>query len=134
MKLMRKAFLLFFLFLFLLPEASLAICEGPIVPCGGPGDPCRLCDLFVLFNNIIDFIITCLTPIAASLMLVVGGVYLLMAGGSPAQTSQAKSIITAAVIGLVIVLTSWVFVNTFLTYVEVATWTGLGSWWEIECP
>jgi len=113
----------------------LAICEGSLVPCGGTSQPtCQFCHIFVLINNIISFILTCLAPIVAGLMLVIGGLYLLAAGPSPEKVSQAKSIITAAVIGIVIIFVAWVFLNTFLDAIGVAEWTGLKTWWEIKCP
>jgi hypothetical protein len=108
-----------------------AICEGPIVPCGGEGNPCQFCDIFVLINNIIGFILTCLTPIIAGLMLVFGGLYMLTAGPSPERVGQAKSIITSVIIGLVIIFIAWVFLNTFLSYIGLASWTG--TWWQIQC-
>lgn len=127
--------ILFFLFLPLIPSQVQAFCEGPIVPCGRVGTPaCQFCHIFILFNNIVDYILTCLTPITAGLMIIIGGFYLLIAGGSPTLFSKAKSIVTAVVIGLVIIMTSWIFLNTFFTYIGVATWTGLGTWWQITCP
>jgi len=121
-------------FLLSLAGQTFAICEGPIVPCGGASNPCQFCHIFVLINNIINFILTCLTPIAAGLMLIIGGFYFLAAGPSPEKVSQAKSIITAAVIGIVIIFVAWVFLNTFLDAIGVAEWTGLGTWWKINCP
>jgi len=117
-----------------LPPPPVGFCQGPIVPCGGASNPCEFCHIFVLINNIINFILTCLTPIAAGLMMVIGGFYFLAAGPSPGKVTQAKSVITAAVIGLVIVFIAWVFLNTFLDMIGVATWTGLENWWEISCP
>ena len=123
------------------------MCEGPIVPCGGIDNPCNLCHIFVLINNIIDFILTCLAPIIGSLMLVIAGIMFMVAysggaemlpggkKGGPALFSQAKKMITAVVMGLVIIFVSWVFLNTFLSFIGVAEWTGLeGGWWNIQCP
>jgi len=111
-------------------SSALAICEGPIVPCGGADNPCQFCHLFVLIERIINFIFTCLVPIAASLMLIVGGLYLLIAGPSPEKVNQAKGIITAAVIGIVIIFVAWIFLNTFLDYMGIKEWTRLGTWWD----
>jgi len=126
--------LLIITFLILIPASVFAICEGPIVPCGGAGGPCQFCDIFVLIDNIIKLILTCLAPIAVGLMIVIGGFYFLAAGPSPEKVNQAKSVITAAIIGLVIVFIAWIFLNTFLDMIGVATWTGLGNWWKISCP
>jgi len=122
------------LFFSLTPSQAWAACptEG-IVPCGTSDCPCQFCHIFVLINNIINFILTRLVPIAAGLMLIIGGFYFLIAGPDPGKISQAKSIVTAVVIGIVVVFVAWVFLNTFLTTIGVATWTGLDNWWEIAC-
>ena len=132
----KKLIFQILLFFILVPVQVLAICEGPIVPCGRSGvPPCNLCHLFELLSNVLNYILTCLTPIVGGLVLVVGGIYFLISGASPAKVSQAKGIVTAVVIGLVILFMSWVFLNTFLTTIGVADWTGLGEgeWWEIDC-
>ena len=59
---------------------------------------------------------------------------LFTAAGNPANLGRAKTIITATIIGLLIIYGSWVFVNLLLTSMGVAGWTGLGTWWEIDCP
>jgi len=84
----------------------------------------------------------------AALMFVVSGLLFMIAHfsdaevlaggakGGPALFSQAKKAITATVIGLAIVFISWIFLNTFLTFIGVAEWTGLGTWWQWtdKCP
>ena len=129
------------------PFQTMAICEGPIVPCGlsedspnTPGinesEPCTLCHLFALLDNILRFMLTCLAPIIAVLMLTMGGVLIILSQldiVSISIFSQAKSIITAVIIGLVIIFASWVFLNAFLSTIGIADWTGLGTWWQINC-
>ena len=129
-----------------------AICEGPIVPCGGSQcaeedaegkcieyekqPSCQFCHIFVLIERIIFFVFTCLVPIVASLMLIIGGSYLLIAGPSPQALHQARAILTAAVIGIVIIFIAWLFLSQLLTAMGYAEWTGLGSWWDFteKCP
>ena len=128
-------------FLFLIPTQI----QAGLVPCGASqndpdtlgineSDPCEFCHIFVLINKIISFILTRLVPIAAGLMLIIGGFYFLIAGPDPGKVSQARSIIFAVVIGIVVVFAAWVFLNTFLTTIGVSTWTGLDNWWQITCP
>lgn len=148
---MRKILPTIFLVLILLFSANqvlAAVCTGPIIPCGGAGNPCRFCHIFVVITNIINFVLTCLAPIVAALMFVISGLLFMIshfsdaevlaggAKGGPALFSQAKKAVTATVIGLVIVFVSWVFLNTFLTFIGVAEWTGLGTWWQWtdKCP
>ncbi|PIV44973.1 MAG: hypothetical protein COS25_02330, partial [Candidatus Nealsonbacteria bacterium CG02_land_8_20_14_3_00_37_10] len=49
--------------------------QAQLVPCG-PGtakENCELCDFFVLFDNIVKFVLQKLVPPIAALMLVFGG-------------------------------------------------------------
>lgn len=129
-------FLLFFLSLFLFPFSAEAICEGPLVPCGTEENPstCGFCHIFELINNIFEFFLTCLTPVIGGFMLVVAGVYFVFSGPSPSMMQKARSILTAAVAGIMIVLLSWVALNTLLSFLGIAEWTGLmEGWWEIDC-
>lgn len=141
------ATLLSVLFFSLIPGQALAICEGSILPCGdldGDGDVedseiCNLCHVFELFNNILVLVLTCFAPIVAGLLLIVGGFSFFVVGGDPSKVNEAKKIILAVVIGLVIIFMAWVFLNTLLTSLGVATWTGVdptsvdNPWWKINC-
>lgn len=121
------------LFLFSAGQA-LASCDMVLVPCGRrTGVGCGFCDIFQLINNIVTYILTCIAPILATLMLVFGGLYMLAARGNPATLNKAKGIITAAVTGLIIIFIAWVFLNSILDYMGVAEWTGLENWWQINC-
>lgn len=145
----KKFFIILLLLVLLVPGKIFAICEGPIVPCGGcaefdPEDKticktrqpdCAFCHIFVLINNILMFVLTCMVPIVGAAMLVWGGFTFLGAGQSPTKVEQAKGIITAVVIGIVIIFASWIFLNSFLASINVAEWTGLEEgWWKIQCP
>ena len=140
-KIMKKLFIL--IFSVLIPLQGLAN-DRPtgLVPCGTENYPCGFCDIFKLVHNIINYLLVpCsfnnnipIIPTIAALAIVIGGFYLLFAGTSPESYAKGKSILTAVVIGLVIVFLSWAFLNTFLTHIGVAEWTGLQNWWEIRCP
>lgn len=152
MKIQKLSLIIILVLGFLLsasPALADGFCQGPIVPCGRAGTPpCQFCHIFTLFNNIINLILTCLAPIIAVLMLIVGGLMFMLShasegGGAPKLFSQAKAAITAAVIGLVIIFVAWVFLNTLFTYMDVAEWTGfldnpdtpeIEGWWKIKCP
>lgn len=149
----QKLFLITLVAGFFLLSANkiLAACPTGIVPCGGPDCPCTFCDFFKLIHNIINFfLVPCplnsgfaVVPTITVLMLVFGGLYLLISGASPAMFGKAKAIITAAIIGLVIVFIAWIFLNTFLDYIGVAEWTGfrdnpstpdvIEGWWQFQC-
>jgi len=57
-----------------------------------------------------------------------------MSPGNPKLISQAQKTITATIIGLVIMFSAWILVNTFFLLIGVEDWTGLKSgWFIIEC-
>lgn len=115
-----------------------------LVPCGlsvddpnQPGDqarPCTFCDFFVLFENIVDFVLFQIVPPLAVLIVVIGGVMFLLAAENPARVQQAKNILTTVAIGLLIIYGAWLIVNLFFVTIGVADWTGLASGWaEFQC-
>lgn len=103
------------------------------------GDPewegCKLCDFFVLGNNVLKFLFLTLVPIGAVIMFVVGGFMFLVSAGNPGQLDQGKQIIKTTVIGLIIIYGAWLAVDFFFVAIGVANWTGLqGGWFIINCP
>lgn len=100
-----------------------------LVPCGGADNPCKLCHIFVMFDNIIDFVMITLVPPLAALMLVVAGVMFFTAAGDPGSISKARSVLTSVVLGLVIVYGSWLIINSFFLVIGVNQWTGLEQGW-----
>jgi hypothetical protein len=130
----------------LLPQKVYAqVCPSGFVNCARDCDdpttywndtqPCQLCNLFYMFEKIINFVLFTIVPLAAVLMLVVGGALFIFSAGSPSNVTRAKSIITATVIGLIIVYASWLIINTFFIAIGVADWTGLTTgWFRIDCP
>jgi hypothetical protein len=136
--------------LFLLFSAVPLTADAGIVQCGiTPDDPCGFCDIFKLITGIINFFVLPppagfgVVPLIATLLILVGGFYILIAAGRPNLQSQGKSIITAVAIGLLLVYIAWVVVNSILTFLGVAQWTGLTDnketpdiiegWWQIQC-
>jgi hypothetical protein len=129
--------------LFLLFSAVPLVVEAGIVQCGTKDTPlCGFCDIFKLINNIIIFLLVpspsvnngvAVVPLLATLLILVGGFYILIAAGQPERQKTGKSIITAVVIGLLVVYISWVVVMSILSFIGVAPWTGLLHWWDITC-
>jgi hypothetical protein len=106
-----------------------------LIPCGGKGErPCQICDFFVLFQNIVDFVLFRIVPPLAALFLVIGGVMFFFAGASPSAMTGAKKLFTSVMLGLVIIYGAWVFVNTFFMLIGINEWTGLKTWWKFSCP
>src|SRR3989338_2975112 len=134
---MKKIFLFIFLFLFLVPIFTSA--QG-LVPCGrsidepttgiNESDPCQLCHIFVLFENIVNFLLlgdplNGVLPIVldiAIIMIVWAGLMFMfayMGGGGPGGINKAKSLLTSVLIGLLIVYGGWIVVNTILVAFDI---------------
>jgi len=126
--------------------------KGGVVPCGRPCDgnpddendetcPCTLCHLFLMIDNILDFVFFVLVPVTAVLMLVIGGAMFFFATGSPGILEQAKSLISAVILGLFIVYASFLILGLFLIAIGLnVDWTEeiYKSWWnegffQIDC-
>jgi hypothetical protein len=114
--------------------ATINVAQAALVPCGpGVGGPCKWCHLFVLAKNIIDFIVYYLVfPITAT-MIVVGGLFIMTAGGSESRFSKGKEIATAAIVGLLIALTSWIIINTIMGVATGYTSIVGRPWNELQC-
>jgi hypothetical protein len=108
----------------------------PFVQCGDEGEPpCTLCHLFETANRIFIFIRN-ISFIIGGLMLVVGGIMMLISGSSIRQLDLAKKIIKNVIIGLVLIMLSFIIVTSILaTFAPgAATMFNLkGGSFEIEC-
>jgi len=95
---------------------------------------CTPCHLFAMVDGIIDLILLKIVPPVATILFLVGGISFYLAAGNPEHLSKAKSIMLSAVIGLVIIYTSWIIINKTLEATGVADWVGFGQgWYQIQC-
>lgn len=104
---------------------------------GAPANPCQsLCDLILTIINVIYFAMSVALFIIAPILLAVGGVMIMIAGASPEMLSQGKRTLTATVIGIVIVLCSYLLISTFINLVlPYAASTNLfGGFGAGNCP
>mgnify|MGYP005839156951 CR=1 FL=1 len=122
------------------PSIVLAQCTGGLVPCGRscdvgtPNEHCTLCHVFILIKRIIDF----LSVVAAAILVVmvfVGAIIFITAHGSPELITKGRQTLTAAIVGFIIVLSSWIIVNTIVVF---ASGNSAGEvfgkpWNQIEC-
>lgn len=74
-----------------------------------------LCDLVDTIINIIYFIISVAFFIIAPISLIIGGIMIMLAGANPEMLSKGKSLLKATVIGILIVLCSYLIVATFIS-------------------
>jgi RsiW-degrading membrane proteinase PrsW (M82 family) len=94
-----------------------------------PGDVCGWCELIQLGQNIIDFMIE-ISLVLAIAFIVYGGIMIMVNSYKPEKLQESRSIIWSALIGLVIVLASWVILNTFF---HLLTGNLNWPWNQISC-
>ena len=128
---MKKIFLIIFLFLFL----GIGQAQAALVPCGPGTDKkdCEFCDIFVMSSGILEWIFKFIVPTVATLMFIIGGLLFIFAGAKAEMFNKAKGIITAAVIGLLIIFGAWVIVNTVFDKIEVVGLKSGWRWYDIQC-
>ena len=126
-------FLITFLLLLLVP-LSTATAQDGLVPCGpGTDTNCQLCHLFVLIDNVLQLVMLRIVPALAGLMLIIGGIWFFFSGASEEKKRKAKDIVTSSIIGIAIILSAWVIVNTILVQSGIVDGS-LMFWYEIDCP
>ena len=98
-----------------------------IVPCGGVD--CRVCDLATLAQNLINTGIFIVIFLSAILFAYAGFVYL-SAYGDEGKIKKAHEIFSDVAIGLVIILSAWLIVDTLM---HIMTGTKFGQNWSVVC-
>jgi hypothetical protein len=90
-----------------------------------------------MFQLIIDFVLVYLVFPAATLLIIIGGIMFFLYAENPQKVEQAKSLLTAAIVGLVVIFSSWLVVGLFLTAVGLSDFTvnsiWPSDWFTIEC-
>ena len=96
--------------------------------CSGSG--CGWCDFFQLGQNIINFLIQ-ISSILAIAFIIYGGIMMMINSGNPSKLKESQGIIWSAIIGIVIMLSAWVILNTFF---NLLTPGGINwPWHTIQC-
>jgi len=98
-----------------------------LVPCNGPN--CTVCHLFKLVVNVTEFLFKQIALPLAGLMFLVGGIMMMLAGGSETRFKNGKEILINTLFGLVIVLAAFAIVNTIIMFFgsgEIAN-----GWWQV---
>lgn len=118
MKKINLFFIVFYLAVLLLPivasaaQVSLPYFGGkdaPFVSCNGAN--CTTCDLFETGQRVIYFGMTLVLFVFGPIMVTIGGLMMLIAGGSEDRFSTGKKMATGAVVGILIALGAFLIVN-----------------------
>ncbi len=112
---------------------------GPLVSCTGnylasgatynPGQGActSLCDLINTGINIVYFAMSVAIFIIAPILFIVGGILMMISGANPEMLSKGRKTLTDTVIGVVIVLCSYLIVNTIITTLQINGIGGFGA-------
>jgi hypothetical protein len=101
------------------------------VSCGGPD--CTACDLLGMAQDIVFWLAAVMT-IIATIFVLLAGMQLVISVDNADTRSVAKRLLTNSIIGLVIVLASWFFVDTIMKILlNNSTPVQYGVWHEITC-
>ncbi len=113
---------------------ALSLAAVPIVPCDGPD--CQACSVIELGNRLIAWFVGIMASICG-IALAVAGFKMVTAGGSSEAISSARSMLTNVIIGFIILLSSWLIIDTimkmFLDPKLFGTEGKYGPWNEIKC-
>jgi Na+/H+ antiporter NhaD/arsenite permease-like protein len=93
-----------------------------------------------MLKRIFDFLFFYFAIPLGVLMVIVGGIFILTAADSLERASQGKKILTSAIISIVIFFSSWVIVNTVLSFLVTGGPPGGGAvsiftspWNQVDC-
>ena len=102
------------------------------IPVNGQTPPAcnNLCDLIGAFINVIYFAMSVAIFIITPISLVVGSIMVLISGANPEMLGSGKRVLKGTVIGLVIVLFSYLIVATIVTVLGI---TGVGGFSTSVC-
>jgi len=98
---------------------------------------CQVCHLFVTVKVIIDFVLVYIIFPIATLLLIAGGLMFFFYAENPKKVDEGKTLLTAVVIGLVLIFSAWLVVGLFLTAIGLSDFalqlTGPDKWFIIDC-
>lgn len=73
---------------------------------------CTICHIGVLVINLTKILMIAIAIPAAALLVAIGGIVILTAGGSETRVTKGKEILKHTIIGIVIVFLAWLAVDT----------------------
>ena len=96
-----------------------------LVPCGEINE-CNLCYLWQMGDRIIDLLAFNIAVPIGALLFATAGIVFLTAGGNEQRLGLAKTIFFDTMIGLIIIFSSWLLINTIFN--SLASGTLSGAW------
>ncbi len=90
-----------------------------------PNDIAGTTNIVAIVRGIIEFILV-IAFVLAFIMLLVGGIRWILAGGDEKAVGSARNTITAALIGLVIILAAYALIRVVETFFKINILTNIG--------
>lgn len=106
-----------------------------LVPCdGSTANPCDTCELVVLGEGILDWLIGVMLVVFA-IVTAWAGFRLVTSGGNPGAKTDAKSKMLSAFIGIIITLSAWILVDTLMRSLLIGGEGEINEkpWSTLEC-
>lgn len=103
--------------------------------CVSGGNNCTICDMLNVGINLTNIIIA-LSGTLAFAFFIYGGVLLLISQGASDKIGAAKKVITNAIIGLIIIFTSYTLIGFLLSSRVLNVKNQIfksGVWYQIDC-
>ncbi len=95
------------------------------------GITCTWCDFLKFGQGIINFLIQDIAFPLAVLFIIYGGIMMMLNSGNPSKLKESQGVIWSAIIGIAIMLSAWIILNTFF---NLLTPGGLNwPWHTIQC-
>jgi len=105
----------------------LVSCNGNYLANGSNGTCQSLCDLINTGINIVYFAMSVAIFIIAPILFIIGGIMIMVSGANPEMLSRGKKTLMDTVIGLVIVLCSYLIVYTIVSTLKITNIGGFGA-------
>lgn len=116
---------------FVLTLPTFAAADG-LVPCGDPGQPaCQTCHIYALVENVFQWVFG-LAAIVVTIIIIYGGMRLVTSVGNVVAKSEARKIISAAIVGFILIGCSW-FIIEFTLNVLSGNSGATGVWSSLQC-
>lgn len=112
---------------------GLVPCSGIDIVGGKPISTCQFCNLVELINNVMQWAVATFTIIFA-IVFIVSGYRLVTSAGNTSVMESAKKMITNTIVGLLIVLASWLIIDFWMkSLLDTSYVEKFGPWNQIKC-
>jgi hypothetical protein len=110
----QKKYLIIVISLIILVSIPYFVEAKGLVPCGGDGEQrCGIEDVFVLIARVTNWLIA-MAGLFAVYEIISAGLWMVLAAGDEEKLTQKKKALSNAVVGFVMTLTAFMFVNTIV--------------------